>query len=132
MSSDNQNFSANDINDANALQAGPEDDFATHFRTAALAITNMYKKSMQLQGARYYDGYEQCLMDLAQFLSSSSSARNEGPSLDELYRFIKEKHRMNSTHRRINSMDPTMGVNTSHVQQQNPSPSASFSQQQRK
>ncbi|CAG8807473.1 6068_t:CDS:1 [Gigaspora margarita] len=79
----------------------PEKALMASFRIAAESVAQLYKTSLN-HTKRYDNGYEQCLRDLFEFVSShpnvqqrqqtsSGDGRDAFISVDELYNFIQSK-----------------------------------------
>ncbi|KAK9767252.1 hypothetical protein K7432_003085 [Basidiobolus ranarum] len=61
----------------NAGELGPEQALLNSFKSAATAVTQMYKDAMKQNRKSYQTGYEQCLQDLISYVSTHSSVQSQ-------------------------------------------------------
>ncbi|KAK9709478.1 hypothetical protein K7432_009019 [Basidiobolus ranarum] len=82
---------------------GPEQALLNSFKSAATAVTQMYKDAMKQNRKSYHSGYEQCLQDLIGYISSHNSVqaqrergeiqlRNSYIPASDLMAFTREKY----------------------------------------
>jgi hypothetical protein len=92
----------------------PDPELSQIFKDSAKAVTQLYRKSIQLQDRAFHDGYEKCLCDIAKFCTEQQL---QEISLYTLMNFLNEKHASSLQSRAIPREETP---STSQVSQQQP------------